>query len=244
MVSNDYRELILFLMIYQNYQQFSTLLFDQTFLANPNLSTRLIWFPWWLEIDLFVRRREERLTWRRISLARLLMLHDSLRHHPDHCAGDRGLWLVNGAWPIGMGVTGVSDGWRAGQGQPVTMECDLALTRSSHWWVETVETVETAGAGGTHSSRGKRGQISAVLRVRSLSSAHFIFFNDVTPDCQSFFLLIISLSVPCCSPWSGYRPVWRQLSGPWPPPGWLSSLLPPQTDTDLQLEQIKNFSSK
>ena len=43
MVSNDYRELILFLMIYQTLNNFQHSTFNPTFLENPN--HRLIWFP-------------------------------------------------------------------------------------------------------------------------------------------------------------------------------------------------------
>ena len=111
MVSNDYRELILFLMIYQTLNNFQHSTFNPTFLENPN--HRLIWFPGWLKIDLFVRSNEERLRWRGIPLAELLMFHDSLWLGSLSCGHGgltEGLCCVRGAW---QGVTGGSDDGRA-----------------------------------------------------------------------------------------------------------------------------------
>ena len=222
MVSNDYRELILFMMIYQTPKQFSALsTFDPTFLINPR--HRLIWFPGWLEIDLFVRRNEERLEWRGAPPPGLLMFHDSLCSYPGHSAC--------GAWPERAGcdrgqqwaVAVASSHYRVWPGTDIQLRPDMELSAT--------ERVGTAAAR-SHSATGTEDRtlqhIVCHLQCFELKwdkthSYWYISFVSFYPHNSS--------SRASASPWPRYCPVWRQLSGQWPPPAWLSPLLLSPTQT-------------
>lgn len=233
MVSNDYRELILFLMIYQTPNNFQHSIFNPTLLENPN--HRLIWFPGWLNIDLFVRRKEERLRWRENPLADLLMFHDSLltpgspRRRLEVLSLTEALWLVNGAtWGVArvgwvwqgsaVGGPGPASHYRVWPGTDMELWPDMELTAT--------ERVVTAGTGGPSRPRVHWGQYRSRGIVYICADKDYESGNDI-PSVYSFVNSSFSWSL-MERPWPRYCPVWRQLSGHWPPPAWLGSLLLPR----------------
>ena len=164
MVSNDYRELILFLMIYQTPNNIQHSIFNPTLLGKSHSSTHLVS---WMIKNWFVCAEK----WGEAEVTR-----DSscwppgvpwfTVHNPDHSGGDSGRSRSlkasdpsmgrPGAWPewvwrgSAVGGPGPASHYRVWPGTDMELRPDMELTAT--------ERVVTAGAGGPSGPRVHGGQ--------------------------------------------------------------------------------------
>ena len=219
-------------MIYQTPNNFHHSTFDQTFLINPR--HRLIWFPGWLEIDLFVRRNEERLEWWGAPPAGLLMFHDSLCSYPGHSAC--------GAWPERAGCDrgqqwAVASHYRVWPGTDIQLRPDMELSAT--------ERVATAAAG-IHSATGtsRTGHCRCSTLCATCNVLNWNETKHIPTDINLLFPFILIIHhreprpapglviAPCGGSWvdSGLRPPGSALLSPTQTYNWNKSRTPPQNN--------------
>ena len=256
MVSNDYRELILFLMIYQTPNNIQHSIFNPTLLGKSHSSTHLVS---WMIKNWFVCAEK----WGEAEVTR-----DSscwppdvpwfTVHNPDHSGGDSGRSPSLKASDPSMGRPGAWPEWDgcdrgqqwAGQGQPVTTECDLALTWSSDltWSSQPLREWLLPGLADP---------LGHGYMEDSLDYTMHSVQTEIMSPATTFLLILFSFLLDFDHPW------WRGQAGPditpcggsWVaaltglrPPGWAPSLRPRPTQThnwnkSRTPPQINQFSS-